>query len=656
MKVPLRVRTIEQKVAPDDYGWKAYWLSWLYHEGYDVPWAIFVPAFKSETAKDASSSIDSILVPKILAPLRDGAKYRVAVRSSATNEDTKRTSMAGHFKSFLGSMSRADMIRKAGEVVGSLIPYQDDDNSRMGVVIQKLIEPSFSGVLFSSNPVTASKLESIISVVRGRGEALVSGKRPAEDILVSFTSKKLVVGKHRTRIAEGYLRRISFLGKEIENKLRIPVDIEWCVEESSSKLYLLQVRPATGILPSGPNVIPVTLKHESQFPQFVSQDPKVTLRLMGERRGVFVSHATLVVMTCSDPPIIPDVTRISPSKYCKGYSVVLIYPKTVSGKVVRFFQRPSTNSNELEVFMEGCQRYQIRSYPQMDSLNNTLSSIEKSCHDYSWLGIAIVQEIFDPLYTGIIRKISDGYVVELAFGHFVPKGVVPTSQYVTNDLGAVVHKSETHQDRRLRIIDGHIIDEKLLYDESLVTVAQNTIYELVRTFKPFLRTEKTSVEFGLLSDFENSKRGHLFPYLIDFGYDSGPSGLNSTDISSGIMSRGKITGRLLSALQPDSGTDSLNVHLYDSQTATNVTGESVVFLCERPDISLLGLVREYAPERIGFIFREGSMLCHLAIVLRERAIPALIIGDISNLRVGEKIKLDCSTPGLKPIERVTPVG
>ena len=388
------------------------------------------------------------------------------------------------------------------------------------------------------------------------------------------------------------------------------------METPNSRPLLLQVRPATGIFPSGPSVVPVTLEHKSELPKLVAQNPKVLLRLEGESDGILVSPATVAVMKCSNRSIIPSVNRLGPSDRCKGYSVVLIYPQTLAGKVVRMFQRPRMNSRELELFLEGCRRYKIRTYPQMGSLQQTLEEIAENCTGHSWLGIVIIQEIYDPTFTGVVRRISDGYAVELAFGHFVPKGIVSTSQYVTDLSGSVTHVSEVHQGSRLRIFDGHVVEEKLFHDDSLVTVSQATIRRVIRTFAPILNAGKVSVEFGVLPNSEG-RRTHLLPYLIDFVDDSVSAALSTTDFLDGVISRGKRVGVLLSPPIRYAKPDPLDFHFYDTRTLPHIGDKSVVFLCERPDISLLNLVTGHSPQRIGFVFREGSMLCHLAIILRE---------------------------------------
>jgi len=80
----------------------------------------------------------------------------------------------------------------------------------------------------------------------------------------------------------------------------------------------------------------------------------------------------------------------------------------------------------------------------------------------------------------------------------------------------------------------------------------------------------------------------------------------------------------------------------------------VIFLCRRPNIALLPLLEQYEPGRIGFLFEEGSVLCHLAVVLREKGIPAVkLSGPLPQWPEGAVCTLDGASPGLTGKERIT---
>ena len=97
--------------------------------------------------------------------------------------------------------------------------------------------------------------------------------------------------------------------------------------------------------------------------------------------------------------------------------------------------------------------------------------------------------------------------------------------------------------------------------------------------------------------------------------------------------------------------DSLDKHFHDDVEAIEQISEEVIFLCQTPSISLLDLISKYDSKKIAFAFAEGSVLCHLAVVLREKRIPAIKIGDIDSIAEGWYV-LDAETQGIRGKERL----
>ena len=150
------------------YGGKAYWLSWLIEQQYNVPSCFFIPATdETELEKTISMLRNNEAFNKQLNEFTAGQnKYDVAVRSSALNEDSVEKSFAGHFKSFVDTVSYEQVLTNIENVVRSVKAHDKTDNQKIGVVIQKKIQAKVSGIAFSSNPLTASKNELLISVFK----------------------------------------------------------------------------------------------------------------------------------------------------------------------------------------------------------------------------------------------------------------------------------------------------------------------------------------------------------------------------------------------------------------------------------------------------------------------------------------------------------
>lgn len=124
------------------------------------------------------------------------------------------------------------------------------------------------------------------------------------------------------------------------------------------------------------------------------------------------------------------------------------------------------------------------------------------------------------------------------------------------------------------------------------------------------------------------------------------------DIKKGILSRGKREEIICHVSVDD--YDSLNMHYHDVSKTMKKNNDKIVFFCKRPDIGLLDILNKYDNSNISFVFAEGSILCHLAVILREKNIPAIIIGEFQRFEYlnGVKCLIDADESSLIGKERV----
>jgi len=616
MQIITQIKSVTELVDTKEYGNKAYWLSWLHNEGYNVPFAYYFPALDNEKAisllADLGQNKDFKEVLKRFK--KDSEEYSVAIRSSGTEEDDIAESKAGHFKSFVGKVTYSELLANIQKVIDSNT-FMDNTFNKMGVIIQKKVNATFSGVIFSSNILYLNKEECIISITKGMGEELVSGKKSGEDLIVRFEDNKPNLPLIKSNISHDVLITLIKISKEIELKLEFPVDIEWSVDQNG-ELHVLQCRSVTGIGTKTQGIFQITLENEKLIPSQVINHDKVNLRLFAQRKNVKISKAYLVVLPCPKRPVTIDLDKIEPEKYCRGFSVVSIFPKRIKGKVVRYFAEKEMKKQQF--LYRTCQRYQVRTYEDKTSLESTITRIANYCFQYSWLSITIIQEIFKPEYTGILRKTQHGYIIELGKGHFIPKGMVPTTQYLVSETGQVNFKNEIIQPVFYDIVDGNVIEEKY---HKKVAVSNDTLNALIHSLKPILNNENQSLEFGIL--FENT---NPLPYLIDLVEDKSTSDLSPQLLNEGVISQGKVTGSIVNISDLESG---LHLHFHDKKDNKSKEKGKYIFVCETPDIALLDLVNSYNSQNVGFIFRSGSILSHFPIILRERKIPAIVSNEIS---------------------------
>ena len=180
----------------------------------------------------------------------------VAVRSSATDEDSDGHSFAGMLESYLSipiSEDIFDYIKKCYFSCFSerIMKYRENNglinhNISVAVIIQQMISPDFSGVIFTSNPRTNNPDECLISIVFGTGDKLVSGDVDSSDYVLNINGE--ITEKNvadNINMNDNLLHRIHKLGLDVENSYnpRLAKDIEFCVKDDD--IFILQCRTIT---------------------------------------------------------------------------------------------------------------------------------------------------------------------------------------------------------------------------------------------------------------------------------------------------------------------------------------------------------------------------------------------------------------------------
>jgi len=158
----------------------------------------------------------------------------VSVRSSSVAEDLGDHSNAGQFKTVLNVRNLEDLERALVAV------WQSAHGKPMAVIIQKMLRPEMAGVVFTRDPVNGER-ELIIEHVKGLGEALVSGRKDPERIVV-----------HEGGVLDnGHpFDELVRTARRLEEGFGRPLDIEWAV--CNGALYILQARPITRLRPPKP--------------------------------------------------------------------------------------------------------------------------------------------------------------------------------------------------------------------------------------------------------------------------------------------------------------------------------------------------------------------------------------------------------------------
>jgi len=204
------------------------------------------------------------------------AKY-VAVRSSATAEDSKLDSWAGELETYLNTTEK-NILKNVKKCWASLYApralfYRIERKMQrksvsVAVVVQKMIQSEVSGICFTVHPITKDKNQMIIEAGYGLGEAIVGGMITPDayvieknsltilDINISEQKKMIKWAKNKNqnvtvskekqskqKLKNSEIIKLSKIVRNIEKHYKSPQDIEWAY--AKGKLYITQSRPIT---------------------------------------------------------------------------------------------------------------------------------------------------------------------------------------------------------------------------------------------------------------------------------------------------------------------------------------------------------------------------------------------------------------------------
>jgi phosphoenolpyruvate synthase/pyruvate phosphate dikinase len=222
-----------------------------------------------------------------------GLSSVVAVRSSATMEDSPEASFAGLQDTYLAVRGADAVLDRVRSCWASM--YNDESISyrrrqgmaegglAMGVVVQRMVSPRAAGVMFTRSPVTGDRSVVAIEGTWGLGSALVSGEVTPDSFMVSKVTGEItgrrVSAKLRAHsfapngpgiiaqpmptalrrspcLTDDEARTLARVGRQVEEHYGVPQDIEWALlgdspgcpalhADPADRIVLLQTRPET---------------------------------------------------------------------------------------------------------------------------------------------------------------------------------------------------------------------------------------------------------------------------------------------------------------------------------------------------------------------------------------------------------------------------
>ena len=207
-----------------------------------------------------------------------GREQAVAVRSSATDEDTSSTSFAGMHESYTHVVGDEAVLARLRECWASafgqrVLAYRKSQGltelPSLAVVVQEMVDSARSGVMFTADPATGDRQRFVIEAAWGLGEVVVGGQVEPDTYTLDKRGPRLREvrvghkdfllerapegGNRRVELSEERARKrvlsdevvltLARLGARVEAHYGSPQDIEWA--ERGGRLFLVQSRPIT---------------------------------------------------------------------------------------------------------------------------------------------------------------------------------------------------------------------------------------------------------------------------------------------------------------------------------------------------------------------------------------------------------------------------
>jgi pyruvate,water dikinase len=214
-----------------------------------------------------------------------GGSEPVAIRSSATSEDSADASFAGLQDTYLWVRGVDSVIEHVRKCWASLYAVESvmyrrrlklpEQGLAMAVVIQRMIDSRCSGVMFTRSPNTGDRSVVVVEANWGLGSAIVSGEVTPDKYVVGKVTGEIIsrtvsqkMRMHRPNrggagvldeevpvdrqnapcLSDDELHALVAIAKQVERHYGCPQDIEWAIARDlppGENVFLLQSRPET---------------------------------------------------------------------------------------------------------------------------------------------------------------------------------------------------------------------------------------------------------------------------------------------------------------------------------------------------------------------------------------------------------------------------
>ena len=185
-----------------------------------------------------------------------------AVRSSAIVEDGQVHSFAGQYTTRLG-VPTAALEATVAELWAAaegpalaryrqLLGAGGEGAGRSALLLQPMLPATVAGVAFGADPVSGLRGVTLVQAVAGVAADLLAGRCSGDRYRLAGDGRVLeqhTLEPGRPLMSPAVLQRLQRLLADLERRLGAPQDVEWALD-GEGRLWLLQVRPITGLAPA----------------------------------------------------------------------------------------------------------------------------------------------------------------------------------------------------------------------------------------------------------------------------------------------------------------------------------------------------------------------------------------------------------------------
>ncbi|WP_066826504.1 PEP/pyruvate-binding domain-containing protein [Clostridium tepidiprofundi] len=555
---------------------------------------------------------------------QNGVHEPFAVRSSTLKEDGENASSAGIFESYtnVGIEDLWEKIKKCWASMFSLkaVCYEsmnqpiERDDCKMGVIIQSYKVGIKSGVIFSLNPVCPEN-GMLLEMVDGNGEKLMSGDCGATEMSLGFYNES--INKCSKKQSEVWIEELMQISDSLRKEFQFETDIEWLITEERV-LNILQCRAITSVEKTKKTewiyelneIDKINMREAGAQVKFIEKCKRKRLSLYVACKEAGVPNLKWFFIRYSDQT---DVMELQ-NKICKecgnGYFAIRV------NDMLTDFQ---CKGDQLAKML-----LDILYITEMDCLTVSLNYIPENQFSVISSLDSVTQTVRIECVPGIMKGLKTGILVP--------------STYITNEEDEILSENREYYKECYALDFDMDVFYLKKYEQRIPDLS-----DAVRLISKY--TRKLSEHF-INGDIEwwicNDK-----VYASDYSLELNNDNKADENVINGIdtwISFGKVEGNIMlisyeemQKLDKVSHSKAINAdlceenihrievidYLLEKARKRKMDFGKLVIGAKRPCLGLCPLI-EYADS---FVFEEASKLCHLSIILRERKIPAMKIGQ-----------------------------